>query len=105
MNDGIHLVCDNCSVNKKLSWNLGIPPVGCNSYKLNLAVQMFFDLNLDNNTASDNATDLQLYHHALFKQLGTLMSKLKAINGKVQLCEYTTFVVIEINEIKWCENY
>jgi hypothetical protein len=46
MNDVTYLVCDNCSVNKTLSRNLGIPLVGCNSHNVNLAFQMNFGLNL-----------------------------------------------------------
>ena len=45
MIDVIYLEGDNCSVSKKLSSNPGIPLVGCNSHKLNLAVQMYLALN------------------------------------------------------------
>ena len=59
MIDIIYLVQDNCSVNKKLSRNLGIPLVGCNSHKLNLAVQMYLDLNFaDDNVAAAKVTKL-----------------------------------------------
>ena len=59
MIDIIYLVGNNCSVKKELSRNLGIPLVGCNSHKLNLAVQMYLDLNFaDDNVAAAKVTKL-----------------------------------------------
>ena len=106
MIDIIYLVGDNCSVNKKLSRNLGIPLVDCNSHKLNLAVQMYLGLNFaDDNVAAAKANKSQLSHRTLIKLLSTLMSKLKTIKGKAQLHEYTEFVAIKPNETRWNGNY
>ena len=106
MIDIIYLVGDNCSVNKKLSRNLGIPLVGCNSHKLNLAVQMYLGLNFaDDNVAAAKATKSQLSHCTLIKLLCTLMTKLKTIKGKARLHEYTEFVAIKPNETRWNGNY
>ena len=92
MIDVIYLEGDNCSVNKKLSSNLGIFLVGCNSHKLNLAIRMFLALNFaDKNIAAANAIKVQLSCHILIKLLSTLMLKMKAIKGKAQLCEYIDF--------------
>ena len=104
MNDVAYFVADNCSTNQKLARICGIPMIGCNSHKLNLAVMRW----LGTLKAADNIQDLdpeQLKRRLLLEKLTKLMSKLKTIKGKAKLSEFTDYVAIKANETRWAGNY
>ena len=51
--DVMFLVGDNCAVNCKLLNDMQIPLIGCNSYRLNLAVQQYLGLSHNSGDAAD----------------------------------------------------
>jgi hypothetical protein len=106
VNNVIFLVGDNCSTNRKFARDHGIPLIGCNSHKLNLAVNWFLGMDKrDDNIPDAQCTAVQLDCCQLLKVLSNLMSKLKTIKGKAKLQEYTDWVAIWANETCWNGNY
>jgi len=80
-----YLVCDNCSVNKRLAKDLGVPMVGCASHRLNLAVKMFMDSELK------EVVDV----------VRRLMIKLKTLNNGVRLRSKTPLAPGLHSETRW----
>jgi hypothetical protein len=107
IDDNIIYFCgDNCRVNIKFAKDLDMPLIGCNSHKLNLAVQHYLGLNQKDETAADgNYTVKQLDWRPLVKLLSTLMSKLKTIMGKAKLQEFTDCNALKANETRWNGNF
>jgi hypothetical protein len=103
--DVIFLVGDNCAVNCKISNDLKIPLLGCNSHRLNLAVQRFLGLSHNDGDAADQRTIEQVQRRFLLDKLSALMSKLKTIKGKAKLAKYTDFVALKANATRWNGNY
>jgi hypothetical protein len=101
-------VGDNCSTNRKFARDLVflLPLIGCNSHKLNLAVNWFLGMDKrDDNIADAKCTAVQLDCCQLLKVLSTLMSKLKTMKGTAKLQEYTDWVAIWANKTGWNGNY
>ena len=105
ISDVLFLVGDNCAVNCKLSNDMKIPLLGCNSHRLNLAVQRYLGLSHNDGDAADKRSDEQVQRRLLLDKLSLLMSKLKTIKGKAKLSEYTDFVALKANATRWSGNY
>jgi len=100
----IQFICgNNCQVNRKVSDDLQIPLLGCNSHRLNLAVQEYLGFHFT--IKSDNRTLSQKQRWNALETLSQLMSKLKTIKGKAKLQQYSDFVAIKANATRWSGNY
>lgn len=100
------LIGDNCSTNRKVSRILGIPMLGCNSHRLNLAVLRY--LGMDRNTddaAKKKCTPVQYARRKLLLKISTLMSNLKTIKGSAYLRNFTNLSAVKANQTRWDGNY
>jgi len=93
----VALIGDNCSVNKKLARDIGIPLVGCASHRFNLAVSAFLD---------GNAT-----YAPILTKVNDVMVKLRTLKNAAKLRELTALVPVKKNETRWtgwfdmCQRY
>jgi hypothetical protein len=92
--DLCYIVGDNCATNKKIATDIGVPLIGCNSHRLNLAVRRWLGID----RVSCKRTEIQNRRSELISKLQVLMSKLKTIKGKAKLREYTDFVATKPND-------
>jgi hypothetical protein len=99
--DLCYIVGDNCATNKKIATDIGVPLIGCNSHRLNLAVRRWLGID----RVSCKRTEIQNRRSELISKLQVLMSKLKTIKGKAKLREYTDFVATKPNDTRWNGNY
>jgi len=82
------LICDNCSVNRRLSKNLGVPMIGCASHRLNLAVNKF----------------LEDYDDVIVL-IKKVMISLKSLNNAVKLSVITDLKPVVHNATRWSSYY
>ena len=80
-----YIVCDNCSVNKRMAKDLGVPMVGCASHRFNLAVQKYM--------SSGYKEVIDVVHK--------IMVKLKTLNNGVRLRSMTDLTPNLFNATRW----
>ena len=88
--DESNVVCfvgDNCAVNMKLSTITDIPIIGCNSHKLNLAIEAWIE-------AQEGLP-------GALKKLRELMSQLNTIKNSARLRQLTRLGSVLPNETRW----
>jgi len=84
------LVGDNCAVNKSIAQKLGVPMVGCNSHRLNLAIQQHIK-------ESKNSSTIEKIHQ--------LMKVMKTLKGSGKLRKLTHLSAITMCNTRWSSAY
>jgi len=82
------IVCDNCSVNKRLARDTFKPMIGCASHRLNLAVGQFLTNQKDTIEAINN-----------------LMKKLSTYRGTAKLSKLTPLKAVQYVATRWSSAY
>jgi hypothetical protein len=101
-----YLVSDNCATNKCIATRLRLTLIGCNSHKMNLAVNRY--LGLDRKAKDDGTDPRDPFQQARFAYLfivHKLMVRFKSIIGKAILRKYTRKVAVTANKTRWNGNY
>jgi len=100
-----YLVGGNIVVNRKLSRDLDIPLIGCNSHKLNLAAQEYLGQKKETKVDKYKRTVTQSALRTLLTKLTELMKNLQTIKGKATLRNFEAYVAVYPNETRWDGNF
>ncbi|EGZ22005.1 hypothetical protein PHYSODRAFT_251327 [Phytophthora sojae] len=82
------LVEDNCATNQSIATKMGIPLVGCESHRFNLAVNKFMEPYGD-----------------LLDEVNNLLVELRHENNRAELKKYTDLVPIKRNVTRWSSTF
>lgn len=87
----VAFIGDNCSTNRKISNDCGIPLIGCASHRFNLAVNTW----LENEISFKRVLD----------DIHTLMVELRKLKNAARLRSLTDLCAMKNNETRWSSKY
>ncbi|ETP03122.1 hypothetical protein F441_19885 [Phytophthora nicotianae CJ01A1] len=82
------LIGDNCTTNQAAATYLGVPLIGCASYRFNLAVNSYLE-----------------EHKTTVDAVSALMAALRTVNNRAALREHTPLAPLRPNATRWSSTY